>query len=82
MDEKEIRELIAKEIDKISKKAEIELNDYKKAISGLCLEQVNANSKLAKDLAAIHESIHAHAIGVQNVYKEMQEMKKEMALLK
>lgn len=74
---KDMQEIINQQMRQFSKKVMDDLSEYKKEIGKLCLAQANSNSKLANDLAAIQNSIHAHAIGVQNVYNEMQEMKKQ-----
>lgn len=73
---KEVRDTINQLVKKIMKDNLDELNSYKKEIGNLCLAQANLNSKLANDLVALQNSVHAHSVGVQNVYNEMQELKK------
>jgi hypothetical protein len=75
---KEVRDTINQLVKKIMKDNLDELNAYKKEIGTLCLTQANLNSKLANDLAALQNSVHAHSVGVQNVYNEMQEFKKHL----
>lgn len=74
---KEVKETINQLMKQFTKSTLYDLSEYKKEIVNLCLAQANSNSKLANDLAAIQNSIHAHAVGVQNVYNEMQEIKKQ-----